>query len=161
MKINSYTLLQKLKSFMSDDQGYFNENITAAAVWNKLEQLIVYETETFPGIQTKKIVNTNAEDFGKLKTYKENDIVVWRGDQPCIGYIAKDCDCTNAKNYNDLLFSIKHFSNSLHFSNIRLATEEEVLVLEKLNSHYGCFSNNRVLIQNNEKEIYNIINNIK
>ena len=57
--------------------------------------------------------------FGEQKNYKEGDVVVWRGNKPCIGKIVGKCD-----SYEDC-FKINKTHSSLHYSNLRYATQKE------------------------------------
>lgn len=63
--------------------------------------------------------------FGESDNYKKGDIVVWRGRNPCIGKIKK-----RANHTIDYLIGscwvIDEQHNSLHFSNLRYATHEEI-----------------------------------
>lgn len=60
--------------------------------------------------------------FGETKEYKEGDVVVWGGRKPCIGKIVR-------RNNEDLHMNcwvIDEEHNSLHYSNLRYATHEEI-----------------------------------
>lgn len=58
--------------------------------------------------------------FGIEKDYKPEDVVVWRGHNPCIGRIKKKSphamDC----------FYMSEKRNSMHYSNLRYATADEI-----------------------------------
>ena len=127
MKKPSY--LFELRNFMSNELGDLNNDIEISDVWEKLNSLIREEVTNVPGYERHKIISTNESEFGKLMVYKKDDVVVWRGDTSCIGVIKEDFDCTNKTKYNETLVNIAAFSNSCHYSNIRLATEDEKKLL--------------------------------
>lgn len=67
----------------------------------------------------KPVVLSCEHLFGEQKNYKEGDVVVWRGNKPCIGKIVGKCD-----SYEDC-FKINKTHSSLHYSNLRYATQKE------------------------------------
>lgn len=74
--------------------------------------------------------------FGKLKEYKKGDIVVWRGAHPCIGKIKRrsylvSLDSNKTKKLSKDCYFITDSHDSLHHSNLRKATEEEIEALGK------------------------------
>ena len=60
--------------------------------------------------------------FGEQMNYKKGDVVVWRGGNPCIGRIKEKC---KHDGINDDCFVISKTHNSLHYSNLRYATQKE------------------------------------
>jgi len=75
-------------------------------------------------IKTEKIEIGDNEKFGKIQHYEIGDVVVWRGQDPCIG-VVKGRIRENHKLSNDY--------NSLHYSNLRLATVKEKIILGEKN----------------------------
>jgi hypothetical protein len=60
--------------------------------------------------------------FGSYHIYIKGDIIVWRGEQPCITRITKQI-----AGYNYKTTAKSH--NSLYYQHIRLATDEEKNIL--------------------------------
>lgn len=72
--------------------------------------------------------------FGKTKNYQKGDIVVWKGNMPCIGKISRNVYLIEFGDINKIKFSTNEYyinesHNSLHYSNLRLADEEEIKIL--------------------------------
>lgn len=90
--------------------------------------------------------NFHTYEYGKYNNYQIGDVVSWRGSHPCIGVINKlkpespsytdndnddvnrGCTSTSFECINCYGIDDKH--NSLHYSNLRYATPEEVRLLE-------------------------------
>lgn len=78
------------------------------------------------GLQEWDILSKDEIDllaYGATRKYKIGDVVVWGGHTPCIGRIsAKDSAW-------DHCYAISKSHNSLHYSNLRYATPEEIEAL--------------------------------
>lgn len=72
----------------------------------------------------KPIVLSSKHGFGEQKDYQKGDVVVWRGDDPCIGRIF-DKTPIDRNHLDEDCFVISKTHNSLHYSNLRYATQKE------------------------------------
>ena len=71
------------------------------------------------------ILSTNAELFGKNLEYKKGDIVVWKGYNKAILRIGYDFKVNFNAHVLECAKSTHKEYNSLHYTNLRLATDEE------------------------------------
>ncbi len=60
-------------------------------------------------------------EYGEIKEYKKGDVVVWRGQQKCIGKIIGK----SIGRFSNGCWAIDEKHDSLHYSNLRYATPEE------------------------------------
>lgn len=60
--------------------------------------------------------------YGETKEYKKGDFVVWGGRNPCIGKISG----RGGGLYGENCWVIDDEHNSLHYSNLRYATQKEI-----------------------------------
>lgn len=71
----------------------------------------------------KSLLNTRSYKVGEVKYYKNGDVVVWSGHNPCIGRIKCKAD------FGKDCFVICESHNSLHYSYLRYATPTEIILL--------------------------------
>ena len=76
------------------------------------------------------IWETNKDQVGRKRSYKKDDIIVWKGNRPGIFRVAKDIDATYSQAFSqECVITTTKSHDSLHISLIRPATiiEENVL----------------------------------
>jgi len=78
------------------------------------------------------VLSTNAELFGKKLEYKKGDIAVWKGNNKAILRIGHDFKADFRAHVLECAKSTNKKHNSLHYSNLRLATDKEVKYLGDL-----------------------------
>lgn len=91
-------------------------------------------------LQPKTVEIDLENGFGESQHYSQGTICIWRGNEPCIFRVARSagkCFVATARDYN-----------SLHYSNVRIATEKE----EELLGDQPIFHINKtnLIIKNNE-----------
>lgn len=74
----------------------------------------------------------SSELFGELTEYKKGDIVVWGGYNKAILRIAEDFISNDSCHMTQCARATHKGYNSLHYSNLRLATRQEVELLGNL-----------------------------
>ncbi len=65
-------------------------------------------------------MNNKKDKFGAIQEYKKGDIVVWRGNNPCIGRVKARC-----VEFRDS-WNVSKTHNSLSYTNLRYATPKEI-----------------------------------
>lgn len=83
-------------------------------------------------IGTEGILLTNADLFGKSLKYKKDDIVVWKGQCAAILRIGYDFEVDFSCHRFECAKSTDKRYDSLHYSNLRLATDQEKEILGDL-----------------------------
>jgi|GEM_PF-3075329 len=78
------------------------------------------------------VLSTNADLFGKNLEYNKGDIVVWKGRNAAILRIGYDFKADFRAHVLECAKSTLKKYNSLHYSNLRLATDEEIKYLGDL-----------------------------
>jgi len=78
------------------------------------------------------VLSTNVDLWGKNLEYKKGDIVVWKGRNSAILRIAYDFKAEFSSHTLECAKSTIDKYNSLHYSNLRLATDYEVKCLGNL-----------------------------
>ena len=78
------------------------------------------------------VLSTNAYLFGKKLEYNKGDIAVWKGHNAAILRIGYDFKADFRAHDLECAKSTDKQYNSLHYSNLRLATDEEIKFLGDL-----------------------------
>jgi hypothetical protein len=60
------------------------------------------------------------------KKYNRGDIIVWLGYNPCVGRLDRDIDVSKARCHVEECIRLDSTHSSLHFKNVRLATQIEM-----------------------------------
>lgn len=79
-----------------------------------------------------EVLSTNADLFGKKLEYNKGDVVVWKGNKAAILKIGCDFKCDFRAHVLECAKSTIKEYNSLHYSNLRLATNDEIKLLGDL-----------------------------
>ena len=78
------------------------------------------------------VLSTNSDLFGKKLEYKKGDVAVWKGHNKAILRIGYDFKADFRAHVLECAKSTNKKYNSLHYSNLRLATDEEIKFLGDL-----------------------------